>query len=48
MSVFNLSESMHPLSLLTDVGFPSVCCEYILLPLVNKEAVWANGLAEYS
>ena len=23
-----------------DVGFPSVCCEYVLLPLVNKEALW--------
>ena len=27
--------------------FPSVCCEYVLLPLVNKEAVSASGLAEY-
>ena len=26
-----------------DVGFPSVCCEYALLPLANKEADWANG-----
>ena len=31
-----------------DVGFPSACCEYVLLPLVNKEAVLANGLAEQS
>ena len=30
------------------VGFPSVCCEYVLLQLVNIEAIWANGLAEYS
>ena len=31
-----------------DVGFPSVCCEYVLLPLVNKEAALAYGKAEYS
>ena len=29
-----------------DVGFPSVCCEYVLSPLVNKKAVSANGLAK--
>ena len=22
------------------MGFPSACCEYVLLPLLNKEAVW--------
>ena len=26
-----------------DVGFPSICCEYVLLPLVNKEADLAYG-----
>ena len=25
-----------------DVGFPSVCCEYVLLILVNKEAALAQ------
>ena len=30
------------------VGFPSVCCEYVLLSLVNKEAGLAYGRAEYS
>ena len=30
-----------------DVGFPSVCDEYVLLPLVNKEAASAYGRAEY-
>ena len=31
----------------TDVGFPSVCCEYVLLSLVNKEAAfdqWLNRI----
>ena len=27
---------------------PSVCNEYVLLPLINKEASLANGRAEYS
>ena len=27
-------------------GFPSVYCEYVLLPLVNKEAALAYGRAE--
>ena len=31
-----------------DVGFPSVCCEYILLPLVNKKSTVVYGKAEYS
>ena len=31
-----------------DVGFPSVCCEYVLSPLVNKEAALSYGRAEYS
>ena len=31
-----------------DVGCPSVCCEYVLLPLVNKEADLAYGRTEYS
>ena len=30
-----------------DVGLPSVCCEYVLLPLANKEAASAYGRAEY-
>lgn len=29
-----------------DVGFSSVYCECILLPLVNKEALWACGGAK--
>ena len=28
------------------MGFPSVCCKYVLLPLVNKDAALANGRAE--
>ena len=28
------------------VGCSSVCCEYVLLPLGNKEADLANSLAE--
>ena len=31
-----------------DVGFPFICCEYVSLPLVNKEAASAYGKAEYS
>ena len=31
-----------------DVGFPSVWYEYVLLPLVNKEATLAYGRAECS
>ena len=31
-----------------NVGFPSVCYEYVLLPLVNKEAASAYSRAEYS
>ena len=27
---------------------PSVCCEYVLLPLVNKEVALAYSRAEYS
>ena len=30
------------------VGCPSVCCEYVLLPLVNREADLANSQGEYS
>ena len=30
-----------------DVGVPSVGCEYVLLPLVNKEAALAYGRAEW-
>ena len=31
-----------------DVGFPSVCYEYVLSPLVNKEAALAYSRVEYS
>ena len=31
-----------------DMGFPSVCCEYVLVPLVNKESALAYGKEEYS
>ena len=31
-----------------DVGFLSVCYEYVLLPLINKEAVLVCGRPEYS
>ena len=31
-----------------DMGCPSVCCEYVLLPLVDKEAALSYGRAEYS
>ena len=31
-----------------DVGFPSACSEYVLLPLVEKEAASAYGRTEYS
>lgn len=31
-----------------DMGFPSICCKYILLPFVNKEAASAYSRAEYS
>ena len=24
------------------MGFPSVCCDYVLLPLVSKETAWAH------
>lgn len=26
-----------------DVGFPSLCHEHVLLPMISKEAVSANG-----
>ena len=43
-----LSDSSVGLSLFwaDDVGFPSVCYEYVVLPLVNKESALTNGLAE--
>ena len=31
-----------------DVAFPSVCCEYVLLPSVNKEDALAYGRKEFS
>ena len=31
-----------------NVGFPSVCYEYVLVSVVNKEAALAYGRAEYS
>ena len=40
--------AMNMVEQVSDVRFPSVCCEYILLPLVNKEASLAYGRAEYS
>lgn len=33
---------------IVDVESPSLCCEYVLFPLVNKEATLAYGRAEYS
>ena len=30
-----------------DVGFPSVCCEYVLLPLINKDSalcLWKDSI----
>ena len=30
-----------------DVGFPSVCYEFVLLPLVNKEVALVYNRAEY-
>ena len=33
--------------LVIDVGFPSACYEYILLPLVYKQCTLAYGRAEY-
>ena len=32
------------IGVLFDVGLPSVCYEYVLLPLVIKEAVLANDI----
>lgn len=29
-----------------DVGFPAVCCEHALLPLVNKKVTSAYGSTE--
>ena len=43
-----LVSSCQPDTYLDDVGFPSVCCKYVLLPLVNKESALAYGRAEYS
>lgn len=34
--------------MLPDIGFSSLCCEYILLLLINKEVAMACGRAEYS
>ena len=34
--------------MILDVGFAFVCCEYVLLPLVNKETAWAYSRVEYS
>ena len=30
------------------MGLSSICCDYALLPLVNKEVALAYGRAEYS
>ena len=32
----------------TGVGFPSTCCENVLLPLTSKENALTYGRAEYS
>ena len=40
-------EGLHPLSF-PDMGFLSVYREYVLLPLVSKEASLACGRAEQS
>ena len=45
---FPVLRHMQPFPWFADVGFPSVCCEYVLLSLVNKEAALAYGRAEYS
>ena len=39
---------MHQARLVGDVGFPSVCYEYALFSLVNKEAILVYGRAKYS
>ena len=40
-------ERLSILSYSCDVGLPSVCYKYVLLPLVIKKPVLANGLVEY-
>ena len=42
-----MAEAFSCEQLENDVGFPSVFYEYVLLPLVNKEATLAHGV-EYS
>ena len=32
----------------TEVGCPFVCCEFVLLPLVNKDSALTYGRAEYN
>ena len=45
---FMLSMAWYKIQWSRDVGFPSVCCEYVSLPLVNNKAVLANDLAQHS
>ena len=45
--VLHKNEENYP-SIILDVGFPYVCCEYVLLPLVNKETSLVYVRAEYS
>ena len=42
----NLELSVDPCQQAVDVGFLSVCCEYVFLPLANKEASLAYDRAE--
>ena len=44
----NTGKILKKFSYIIDLEFPCVCCEYVLLPLVNKEATLAYGRAEYS
>ena len=30
------------------MGCPSVCCEHVLLPIINKDTALAYGKADYS
>ena len=44
MTLLHWHEVDMVLSNIDDVGFPSVCYEYVLLPLVNKEAAFGQWL----
>ena len=45
-SAHHIQFSLNNRSSSYDVRFPSVCCEYVLLSLVNKEAASAYSRAE--